>query len=178
VASQKSKRRSRKRHKPASVQRAVPSQRREQRAEQRVVATRETRRAQRQLGTVGQRPQGPFGGLPVSEIAIFAGLVALIVWLIRGGTAVLVVALVVCTLGVLEVTAREHLSGYRSHATLLSAIPAVAVGIGVLSLIGDRRDRGPLLVAVAAPIYALLFWQLRKRFMAARQARLARPPAP
>ena len=40
----------------------------------------------------------------------------------------LAVGVVVCTLGVLEVTAREHFSGYRSHATLLAAIPAVASG--------------------------------------------------
>ena len=89
-----------------------------------------------------------------------------------------VAGLVVTTLGVLEVTAREHFSGYRSHTTLLAAIPAVALGIGVLSLIGDKRDRGPLLAVIAVPVYALLFWQLRKRFMVARQARLARPPAP
>jgi hypothetical protein len=31
---------------------------------------------------------------------------------------------------------------------------------------------------IAVPVYAFLFWQLRKRFMVARQARLARPPAP
>jgi hypothetical protein len=182
VASQKSRRRSRKRSRPAGAPRSVPSQRREvkseQKAEQRVVAERDRRRSQRQLGTVGDRPPGLFGGVPVSEIAIFAGLVAMIVWLIRGGTPVLVAGLVVTTLGVLEVTAREHFSGYRSHTTLLAAIPAVALGIGVLSLIGDKRDRGPLLAVIAVPVYALLFWQLRKRFMVARQARLARPPAP
>jgi Flp pilus assembly protein TadB len=182
VASQKSKRRSRKRQRSANPPRAVPAQRREvkaeQKAEQRVVAERQRRQGQRQLGTVGERPPGLFGGVPVSEIAIFAGLVAMVVWLIRGGTAVLVVGLVVITLGVLEVTGREHFSGYRSHTTLLAAIPAVALGIGVLSLIGDKRDRGPLLAVVAVPVYALLFWLLRKRFMAARQARLARPPAP
>jgi hypothetical protein len=178
LASQKSKRRSRKRRKPGAAPRAVSSPRREQRAERTVTQERDRRRAQRQLGTVGERPTGPFGGVPVSEIAIFAGLAALVVWLVGGGMPVLVVGLIVCTLGVLEVTAREHFSGYRSHTTLLAAIPSVAIGIGVLSLIGDKRDRGPFLVAIAAPIYALLFWQLRKRFMIARQARVARPPAP
>jgi hypothetical protein len=178
LASQKSKRRSRKRRKPGAAPRAVPSQRREQRAERHVLAEREERRSQRQLGTVGERPQGLFGGVPVSEIAIFAGLIALIVWLIRGGTATFAVGLAVLALGVLEVTAREHFSGYRSHTTLLAAAPAVALGIGVLSLVGDRRDRAPLLLAVAGPVFALLFWALRKRFTVARQARLARPPAP
>ena len=47
----------------------------------------------RQLGIVGERPPSPFGGVPVSEIAIFAGLVAIVVWLIGGALPVLVVGL-------------------------------------------------------------------------------------
>jgi hypothetical protein len=185
VAGQKSpKRRSRKRHAPARQPRAVPSQRREQRAEREAVVAQQARRSQRQLGTEGERPPSPFGGFPVSEIAIFAGLVAIVVWLVRGGGATLIVGLVVCTLGVLEVTGREHFSGYRSHTTLLAAIPAVAVSIGLLSAIGTHSNRAPLLMLVAVPIFSGLFWFLRKRFLIARQARVARvprvarPPAP
>ena len=33
----------------------------------------EQRRGQRQLGTEGERPASPFGGLPISELAILAG---------------------------------------------------------------------------------------------------------
>jgi Flp pilus assembly protein TadB len=174
MASPKSKR---KRRNPSSPPRAVLSQRREQRIDRTADADRSARRAQRQLGTEGERPQSPFGGVPVSEIAIFAGLVALVVWLIRGGTPTLVVGLVVIVLGVLEVTGREHFSGYRSHTTLLASIPAVALAIGVISFVGDRADRAPLMVVIAGPVYAFLFWQLRKRFMAARQARVARLPS-
>jgi hypothetical protein len=136
--------------------------------------TRSEKASTRQLGTLGERPPSPFGGLPVSEIAIFAGLAAVVVFLVRGGTATLVVGLVVCAAGVIEVTAREHLSGYRSHTTLLAAIPSVAVGIGLVSLIGDRRNRGPLLIAVAAPVFAALAWLLRGRFKSARHARTVR----
>jgi hypothetical protein len=176
LAGQKSQRRSRKRRGPGGPPRAAPSPRREQRAEREALAVQQARRSQRQLGTEGERPSSPFGGVPVSEIAIFAGLVAIVVWLIRGGTATLVVGLVVCTAGVLEVTAREHFSGYRSHTTLLAAVPAVAVGIGLISEIGSRSDRAPLLMLVAAPVFSILFWFLRKRFLTARQARVARPP--
>jgi hypothetical protein len=178
VATQKSKRRSRKRRTSGSAPRAVPSPRRDQRAERQADASQVERRAQRQLGTEGERPPSPFGGLPISEILIFAGLVAIVVWLFAGGVATLVVGITVCTLGVLEVTAREHLTGYRSHTTLLAAIPAVALGIGAVSLIGtNRNDRAPVLLAVAVPVFAFLFWLLRKRFQIARQARVARPPA-
>jgi hypothetical protein len=134
-------------------------------------------RSQRQLGSEGERPPSPFGGVPVSEIAIFMGIVAIVAWAITRGTPVLIVGLVVCTLGVLEITAREHFSGYRSHTTLLAALPAVAVSIGLISVVGTRRDRAPLLIVVAVPIFSLLFWILRKRFLIARQARVARPPS-
>ncbi len=110
----------------------------------------------------------------MSEIAIFAGLVAIIVWLIRGGTATLVVGLAVTALGVVEFTAREHFSGYRSHTSLLAAIPSLAVGIGVISAVGDKADRAPLLLAVSGSLFALLFWYLRRRFQIARQARVVR----
>jgi hypothetical protein len=179
VAGQKSRGRSRKRRNPTAAPRAVSSQRREQRAERTTRAVPDQRRARRQTGTEGERPPSPFGGLPVSEIMIFAGLVALAVWLfVGGGVATLIVGLVVCGLGVIEVTAREHLSGYRSHATLLAGMPAVAIGIGVVSAIGTQRDRAPLLIVVAGPIFGVLFWLLRKRFQTARQARIARPPTP
>lgn len=178
LAGQKSKRRARKRRAPDTAPRAVPSQRREQRAERQAVAVSDTRRSQRQLGTEGERPKSPFGGVPVAEIAIFAGLVGLVVWLIRGGTATLAVSLSVCALGVLEVTAREHFSGYRSHATLLAAVPAVAIAIAAVSLVGTRQDRAPLLMAIAVPIFSFLFWLLRKRFLVARQARMVRRSAP
>jgi hypothetical protein len=178
LAGQKSKR-SRKRRAPGTAPRAVSSQRREQCAEREALARRDERRATRQLGTEGERPPSPFGGLPVSEFLIFVGLVGLVVWLIVGGTATLIAGIAICTIGVLEVTAREHLSGYRSHATLLAAVPAIALGIGFVSLVGtDRRDRAPLLLAVAVPVFLFLFWLLRKRFQVARQARVARPPAP
>jgi Flp pilus assembly protein TadB len=177
VAAQSSKR-SRKRRSRATAPRAVTSQRREQRAERQVQASREQRRSQRTLGTVGERPPSPFGGVPVAEIAIFGGLVALVVWFVRGGLATLIVGVAVCALGVLEVTAREHFSGYRSHTTLLAGVPAIGVAIAVLAATGAKRDRGPLLIVIAGPLFGLLFLPLRRRFMVARQARLARPPAP
>jgi hypothetical protein len=100
--------------------------------------------------------------------------VALVIGFIQGGGPALVVGFVVCALGVVEVTAREHFSGYRSHTILLAAIPAVAVEVGVGALVG-RSHRGAVL-AVAIPVFAALFWLLRKRWRIAHQARLARPP--
>jgi ABC-type proline/glycine betaine transport system permease subunit len=114
----------------------------------------------------------------VSEIAILAGAIGFLVGIAAHATPVLIVGIVVCTLGVVEVTAREHFSGYRSHATILAAIPAVAVLIASVSVFGtpSQRSTRELMLAAAVPVFALLFWLLRKRFLAARQSRIVRPP--
>lgn len=170
MATQKSKRKRRNR---AGPPRAVPSQRREQRAPSPVAHARPQRSARGPAGTYGERPPSPFGGLPVSEIAIFVGAIGVIVGLIQGGGPALIVGVIVCTLGVLEVTAREHFSGYRSHTMLLSAMPAVGAEVGVVAAFGEPSTRG-LLLLVVVPVYAAMFWVLRKRFQASRQARVAR----
>ena len=85
--------------------------------------------------------------------------------------------LIVLALGVVEFTAREHLSGYRSHTTLLAAIPTLAV-VSALELTVGAPSNRVVLVVVAVPVFALLFYLLRRRFTVARQARIARPPAP
>ena len=126
------------------------------------------------LGAYGERPAGPFGGLPVSEFAIFAGAIALIVGVFRHGGPALIGGVVLCLLGVTEVTAREHFSGYRSHTALLAGIPAVVAEFVIVLTVGPPAIRVLLLVPVAA-VFAGCAWFLRRRFLAARQMRLARP---
>jgi hypothetical protein len=177
MAGQKSKRRARKQRNPGASPRAVPSQRREQRAELDAAVAREQRQRKSRLDVRGERPSSPFGGLPVSELAIFAGAIALIVGWTQSGGPALIVGLVVCALGVLEVTAREHFSGYRSHSMLLAAFPAVGVEVALVATIGGKQTRAVALLG-AVPVFAVAFWLLRKRFDAARQARVARPVTP
>jgi hypothetical protein len=127
--------------------------------------------------SVGERPKGFFGGLPVSEFAILVGGIGMVVGLIDHGGPALIVGAIVCALGVLEVTAREHFSGYRSHTALLAAFPAVGAELAVVLLVGEPSTRA-FLVVVVVPVFAVCFWLLRRRFLVARQARLVRPPAP
>jgi hypothetical protein len=129
------------------------------------------------LGTYGERPPNLFGGVPVSEIAIFVGAIAAVYGLIASVPAALAVGLVACTLGVVEFSAREHFTGYRSHSTMLAAIPAIGAGIALIALLGGSLRRGALLLVVI-PVFIVCFWLLRKRFRVARQARIAKPPAP
>lgn len=155
----------------------MASTRRQERAEREAVQRRNAATADRTLGTVGERPPSPFGGLPISEVAIFVGIVGLVVGLITGGDPALVVGAIVCGLGVTEVTAREHFSGYRSHSTLLAAVPAVVVEVAFALLIGVPTQR-ILLVVPLLIVWLPCFWLLRRAFRTARHARVARPPAP
>jgi hypothetical protein len=185
VAQSKSKRRSRKRHNPGTnarratptPPRATPAQRRERalsRARPSASSSPGTRA--HPLRPYGPPPPGRFGGVPVPELAIFVGAIGFVIGLVGRQPVPLIVGLAVCALGVLEFTTREHFSGYRSHTTLLSAFPAVIVEAALVLAI---RPSHPLVVLPAVvPVYALSFWLLRRRFMAARQLRLARPPRP
>jgi ABC-type proline/glycine betaine transport system permease subunit len=132
------------------------------------------------LGAYGERPESLFGGVPVSEIAIFIGALGAAVGFFGHNDAALIVGLTVCALGVCEFTAREHFSGYRSHATLLAGMPAVAILIVAVAVFGapaQRTTRILLLVAII-PVFGGFYWALRKRFRTARQARIVRPPGP
>jgi hypothetical protein len=126
------------------------------------------------LGAYGERPPSPFGGLPVSEFAIAGGVVALVVGAIRQAGPALIGGVVLCLLGVTEVTAREHFSGYRSHTVLLAGIPAVVAEFAIVLAVGTPAIRVLLLVPVAA-VFGACAWFLRRRFLVARQARLAKP---
>ena len=171
------KKRSRKpRGSTGTAPRAVASQRRAERAAREAAAKRQSSTASRTLGTVGERPPSPFGGLPVSEFAIFIGMVGVIVGFFAGGNGVaMAVGALVCVLGVTEVTAREHFSGFRSHTTLLAAIPAVIVEAAVVILF-KPKDRA-LVALLVIPVFAICFFLLRRTVQPARHARVARPPA-
>ncbi|HEX3688362.1 MAG TPA: hypothetical protein VHV28_01655 [Solirubrobacteraceae bacterium] len=148
------------------------STRRDERAERQAETKQEVKRGGRMLGREGERPPGPFGGLPVSELAILIGLIAAVIGFVEHGGPALIVGLVVCALGVIEITGREHFTGYRSHASLLAAIPSVAIEVAIV--LAFRPSQRALLILVVIPIFGGLFWWLRKRFLIARQARVAR----
>jgi hypothetical protein len=149
----------------------VASKRRDERSARERSDRRASTQSGRTLGTVGERPMGIFGGVPVSEFAIFAGIVALVIGMIDHGGPALEVGIIVMALGVTEVTAREHFSGFRSHATLLALMPAVVLEAIYALVVGVPSQRILLLVPVI-PIFALGYWLLRRHFRVARHARV------
>src|SRR5438477_10813612 len=68
---------------------------------------------------MGERPRAPWHPLPLSELLILGGAIGFFFGLRSGfthGRAPLIAGLVALIVGTVEVTLREHLSGYRSHA--------------------------------------------------------------
>jgi hypothetical protein len=155
---------------------SVRSTRRQQREERLRQAERQTHQSHRRLGTVGERPRSIFHPVPVSEVAILAGLVSVVIGVAQQGGPALGVGAVVCGLGVLEFTAREHFSGYRSHASLLAAFPALIVEIVLALVVGIPSER-VLLLAPVIPVFAFSFWLLNRTFLGARHTRVTRPPS-
>lgn len=169
MATARSKRRARKAR--GGTPRAVPSERRAQRASVEQAAVTSRAQADRKLGTVGDRPVGLFGGLPVSEFAILAGLVLLVIGMLNHGGAALEVGIILMALGVTEVTAREHFSGFRSHATLLAFMPAVIVE-AVYALVFGAPQQRIMLVLPALVVFGICYWWLRRHFRIARHGRV------
>ncbi len=170
MAQTNSSKRRRTRKSSGSAPRAGATRRQARRAPERQALTAQ---AKRTLGSVGERPPGIFGGLPISEFAILAGLISLVVGSIDQGGSAVDAGIVLMALGVTEVTAREHLSGYRSHTTLLAFMPAVIVEAIYALVVGAPRQR-ILLLAPVIPVFGICYWVLRRHFRIARHARLVK----
>jgi hypothetical protein len=132
--------------------------------------------------SVGERPQAPWHPLPLSELLILVGGVGTIVGLkrlghggISNGGAPLFAGLGAVVIGTLEVTLREHLSGYRSHTLILALLPVIVFHSAVVLLVAaftavPRWLNIPLLLIDVA-IATVLFKLLRARFLDARRER-------
>lgn len=108
-----------------------------------------------------ERPPAPWGSFPLAELTIFAGVVLLAIGLAGGSPVALAVGIALGALGGLEVAAREHFAGYRSHSTLLAGLVFV-IAVGALLYLAGL----PLEVSLAAGAVAFLaaFLALRRVF--------------
>jgi hypothetical protein len=133
-------------------------------------------RARRDPGGVGERPDAPWHPWPFSELLILVGAIGTIVGFASGHPWTLFAGLGAVLLGTLEFTIREHRAGYRSHATLLAAVPtamlhgAIALALFSLGASGGVLVLAPLVVDV--PVFWLLYRFLRARFEDARRERV------
>ncbi len=79
-------------------------------------------------------------------------------------------------IGTVEVSLREHLSGYRSHTIMLALLPVIAlhsmVVLGLAALTTVPPIVNVAMLAVDGAIFAFLYKLLRARFLDARRERV------
>lgn len=112
-----------------------------------------------------ERPPAPWGNFPLSELAVFVSIVLIVgSFFVRGNTGgvMFVAGLLLGTLAGLEVSIREHFSGFRSHSTLLAGSLAV-LAITVIALAAGQVFV-PLLLAAGLGVFGIAFWSLRETF--------------
>jgi hypothetical protein len=126
----------------------------------------------------GERPRAPWHPLPLSELLIFVGIVAILIGTVRGesGLTALLAGVGAVLVGTLDFTIREHRSGYRSHAALLAfLITALCHGLIAIALLAVHAPAPSWIVAplvVDVPLFLFLFKRFRTSFLDARRERV------
>ena len=126
-------------------------------------AKRKAERAERRR-TADERPPAPWGSFPLAELSVLAGIVTLIVGVVSRSPTAIGVGVVLAGLGGLEVSAREHFAGYRSHTTLLAGVVFVLVTGGLFYLAGQILA---VCLVAGAGAFAASFYGLRRAFQRA-----------
>jgi hypothetical protein len=140
-----------------------------------------------ELKAQGERPPAPWHPWPLSELLIFVGAIGVLVGLARHvsldgpgrlggpGAATLVAGVVAVVLGTIEVSLREHRSGFRSHTLMLSLLPAIALytvlALGIAAFTTVPRWLNIPLVLLAGALFTVLYRVLRATFVDARRER-------
>jgi len=95
---------------------------------------------------------------------VLAGIVMLVVGIVGGSPTALGVGVALAGLGGLEVAAREHFAGYRSHTTLLAGTVFVFVVGGLFYLAGLILA---ICLGIGAAAFLAAFFALRRAFQRA-----------
>jgi hypothetical protein len=119
----------------------------------------------------------------VSELLILIGAIATAIGASKlskqdtAGAATLVAGVAAVLVGTVEFSLREHRSGYRSHTILLALLPTVVLYTGTLLVLSAFITPVPVALkiaplALALPLFAVLYKLLRARFADARRERV------
>ncbi len=113
--------------------------------------------------------------MPLVELCVLVGIVLLVLGVLElrsdRGKLMLVLGMGLGSLGGLDTALREHLAGYRSHTTVIAALPAVTTA-AVAYFAGAPW---PALIVAAVAVFAAGFWLMRRVYMrSASRARRAR----
>jgi uncharacterized integral membrane protein len=108
-----------------------------------------------------ERPPAPWGSFPLAELTVLVGIVMLVVGLAGQNPTAIGVGIVLGALGGLEVSAREHFAGYRSHTTLLAGTVFVLT-VGALFYLAGLILA--ICLGIGAAVFVAAFLALRRAF--------------
>jgi hypothetical protein len=113
-----------------------------------------------------EAPPAPWAPVPLVELCVLAGLVLIVVALVRGGDRaglLLACGVALASLAGLELSIREHFAGYRSHTTVLAGAAAVLSAVPLFFFTGVPQ---PVLLVVAVLVFGAAYLLLRRAFRA------------
>lgn len=113
------------------------------------------------------RPPAPWDPFPLTELLVFVGIVFMVAGAIIGigtdaGRVVAAIGLGSACLGGLDNAIREHIAGYRSHATLLAGVLVAAV----IAITSAFALEVPVRLALALGLGTIVFFALRRVYLA------------
>ncbi|MGV1050329.1 MAG: hypothetical protein ACOYD4_17600 [Solirubrobacterales bacterium] len=111
-----------------------------------------------------ERPPAPWGAVPLAELVILAGIVALIYGIAAQQPTAIGLGVALAGLGGMEVAIREHFAGYRSHTTLLAGAAFVFTVGGFYYL---AHQILAVCLGIGAVVFALVFFLARRAFQRA-----------
>jgi hypothetical protein len=113
------------------------------------------------VGPSGDAPQALWGSFPLSELVVVIALILLVVGFVTGEAVTLGVGLVLGALAGVELAAREHFAGYRSHNVVLAG----AAGMTVFGLLFVLTRLSPAIcIAAGALAFGGSAWLLVAAF--------------
>ena len=111
-----------------------------------------------------EAPKAPWAPAPLTEIAILLGMICVVAGFLVGAASVgplLAVGFGLISVASLELAAREHRAGYKSHSTILALTVAVLID-APLYLFTSIPYQVLLIVGVA--VFLAAFGGLRRAF--------------
>lgn len=118
---------------------------------------------------IATRPKPLWDPFPLTEIALGLGLVLVVIGFIKGpsGGSLIGVGVLMATAGVVELCAREHFSGFKSHTLLLAFLPVVALHTILRLWVTDSWE-GPVPLLIDFAVFGILAMVFLDRYRRAR----------
>jgi hypothetical protein len=120
--------------------------------------------ASRRRASAQERPPAPWGSFPLQELAVLVALLMLGIGVFTTSPVAIAVGVVLGCLAGLELSAREHFAGYRSH-TVLIAGTAFVLTVGALYYAAHLIL--VVCLGIGAAVFLAAFFALRRAFQRA-----------